>query len=118
MSTYQLGPFENERFIPSKIDGILKRTVDGFFSKMDPSITKLEPQLNALADRVKSVVKTEGSIPRHKISVQCYAVQNLGQSVCLSSKSLWDSSVDNYSSYTYEFKDFFITVIILAFYQE
>ena len=115
-STYQLGPLENERFIPSEIDGILKSSVEEFFA--NHTQTDFTATAKALTEYVKQQVKSKGNIPRHKIIVQTFANQDVGQSMRVASKSLWDKASDNYSSYTYQKNEFIYTVLLFALYQE
>lgn len=114
--THQLGPLDDERFVPSKIDDIVKSSVETFFS--NTTLTDLKETCSALTEYVKEQVKLKGSIFRHKIIVQTFSAQDVGQSMRVASKSLWDKDTDNYSSFTFRRNDIIYTVLLFALYQE
>jgi hypothetical protein len=118
MATYQLGPFEDEKFVPSRVDEIVKRTVDAFASNM-VNVTNLKDVSDEVAVKVKTAVVAEGKMPRHRISVQSFVTRDEGQPLFVGSKALWDSNVDNYSSYVHKTKDgYVICVIVFCVYKE
>lgn len=116
LMTHQLGPLDNERFVPYKIDDIVKSSVETFFS--NTTLTDMKETSAALTEYVKEQVKLKGSIPRHKIIVQTFTAQDVGQSMRVASKSLWDKDTDNYSSFTFRRNDIIYTVLLFALYQE
>ena len=110
--TYQLGPLDNEKFIPSKIDRIVALSVDKCIaSSLDA---------NSLSEKVRDAVASEGGISRHRIIVFATVAEIGGQPLLVASKSLWDSNTDNYSCYTTKSADgkFFISVTVFCVYKE
>jgi hypothetical protein len=112
-STYQLGPYDDERFVASHIDELVKSTVDLIMSKIkDDDYNSI---CSSVTEAVRQAVVDHGNIPRHKIAVQSFAYENVGQSALICSKSLWDSSVDNYSSYVWKHPESGLIVCVLLF---
>lgn len=112
-STYQLGPYEDERFVASHIDELVQSTVEDVMSRMKD--LDYNTICTTLTETVRQAVVDRGNIPRHKIAVQSFVYENIGQSALVCSKSLWDSSVDNYSSYVWKHPENGLTVCVLLF---
>jgi hypothetical protein len=94
-NTYQLGPAPNEQFVPSKIDNIVKSAVDSNLT----SFTDANQFSQFLSEKVRDAVMAEGGIPRHRIIAHTVVAERGGQPLLVASKSLWDNTTDNYSSY-------------------
>ena len=116
--TYQLGPLDSERFRASHVDAIVATTVESVAcSRTDLTGLDLSREIT---ERVKAAVVEQGNVPRHRIAVQCVVSRDEGQSVQVASKSLWDSSTDNYSSFTHkrDSDGTVISVFIFCVYKE
>ena len=121
LPTYQLGPSETERFVPSKIDAIVSECIDQFFAGRanETSDEAIRATATELTELVKQRVVAGGSMPRHKILVQCTVARDLGQSIRVASKCVWDRAVDNYSSWVHKTENgIVVSVMVFALYHE
>jgi hypothetical protein len=91
-ATYKLEP-ENP-FRVSEIRSIVEHVVDEWCSRgCGEDITK---EASMVSELVKDGVKNRSSLDRHKIVVQTYLYEYVGQSIRICSKCLWDGNFDNY----------------------
>merc|ERR1712014_141155 len=70
-----------------------------------------------LSNEIKAAVKTL-NIPRYKIIVQVVIGEQASQGIRVASKCLWDTSSDNWASYTYENPSLFAVGMVFGCYYE
>jgi hypothetical protein len=119
MTEHQLGPLPGEAFAASKIDAIVLESIEEFFKLPDAANRPCEELATQLSDFVRSSVRAASKLTRHKIVVQSVVTRNIGQSMCVASKCLWDAATDNYSSTVWKSSDGILiaTVMVFALYQ-
>ena len=117
--TYRLGPSEEEKFYPSKVEGMMESVCSDFFSdKPDYVPSLVEEWSHALSSKLLAALRSSQHLPRYKLICQVSLIQQQGQGVTVSSKSLCDVSTDNWASCTFRSKGFVCSAMIFGFYHE
>lgn len=116
-NTYRMEPAESSKFNPDKTNQIITSTFENYLKdrKYDP---KTFPQLcKTLADLLKERVKATGP-KRFKIVTSVSILENKEQCAVCASRCVWDTSVDNFSTVTYNGQDFSAIGSVFALYYE
>ena len=117
--TYQLGPYEDERFVASRVDGIVAETVNEIMENLPLDSLTCEEISRAISEGVKTSMVEKGQMPRHKVTVQSVAARQEGQGMLICSKSRWNGETDNYSNYTWRgVGGLVVTVMVFCLYTD
>ncbi|PFH32760.1 Tctex-1 family protein [Besnoitia besnoiti] len=118
--TYRLGPSEDEKFFPSRVESMLEKVMGDFFRDkvFDPEHAASWAQ--QASGRVMEEMRAmqQQQMPRFKIVVQVVIAENAGQGIRVSSKSLWDVNLDNWGSYTHVQSDMYAVAMVFGCYRE
>ena len=111
-------PRENEKFYPSKVQAVIKETVDFLLRGYTLDESHLNSKTEEITRAVKEAVKNNLNMPRYKIVVQTVLGGIQGQGLTIASKCLWDVNSDNYSSYTFKNNELYCTTMVFGCYNE
>ena len=115
-NTYKMEP--DGQFLPEKtkniMQKILKSQLDGkkFSSAESKNLSVL------LSDEIKGAVRENAMLERYKLVCVVYIGQLLGQGVHITSRCLWNTNFDAFSSATFQNDDLFAQASIFAVYVE
>ncbi|XP_002731769.1 dynein light chain Tctex-type protein 2B-like [Saccoglossus kowalevskii] len=116
-NTYQLKPDEDKKYSPHAVrtvmQNILDSTLDGV--RYDPTSSAIVAQ--NLTDVIKTRIK-EFNYHRYKIIVTVYIGSQKGQSLQMSSRAIWDTENDNFSTATYTNESLFCVALAHGVYFE
>jgi len=127
LPTYHIKPQENQRFSTSKAttiaNDILQTKLKG---KVDEKLVEewsdfgdeFESLSKDIADKIKEECKSSMNIPRYKIIVQVTIGQMKDQGVKITSRSLWDTSTDNYATVCFQNEHIWASAIVFGLYTD
>ena len=92
--SYKLEPENPFRVV--EIRSIIEDVLTDWLKGTNAIATDLTKSAALLSEIVKDSIKTKATIDRHKLIVQSYLYESVGQSVRICSKCLWDGNYDNY----------------------
>ena len=127
LPTYHLKPQENKRFYPSKAKLIAndilqveldKKVDEKWVEEWSDFGDQLEELSKDIADKIKEKCKSTMDLPRYKIIVQVTIGQMRDQGVRITSRSLWDTTTDNYSTVSYQNKNIWASAIVFGLYTD
>ncbi|OEH77207.1 tctex1 domain-containing protein 3 [Cyclospora cayetanensis] len=117
--TYRMAPSEDEKFYPSRIEELIHSVCADFFrDKVEYDASMAEEWSQSLSSRLLSAVTQTQHVPRYKLIVQVTILQENGQGVTISSKSLCDVSFDSWASCTFRTKALVCSAMVFGFYHE
>ncbi|CBZ52511.1 hypothetical protein NCLIV_023000 [Neospora caninum Liverpool] len=118
--TYRLGPSEEEKFFPSRVESMLETVMSDFFKDKVFDAQQVPTWVQEASGRVMEEMQAmqHQQMPRFKIVVQVVIAENAGQGIRVSSKSLWDINLDNWGSYTHVQSDLYAVAMVFGCYQE
>ncbi|RQX73393.1 Tctex-1 family protein [Toxoplasma gondii CAST] len=117
--TYRLGPSEEEKFFPSRVESMLETVMSEFFKDKVFDAQQAPIWAQQASGRVMEEMHAmRQQMPRFKIVVQVVIAENAGQGIRVSSKSLWDVNLDNWGSYTHIQSDMYAVALVFGCYQE
>ena len=73
---------------------------------------QLEELSKDIADKIKEKCKSTMDLPRYKIVVQVTIGQMRDQGVRITSRSLWDTTTDNYATVSYQNQNIWASAIL------
>ncbi len=113
-NTYQLGP--EKRFVPERVARLVRQDMLQFLDQPLQDWGSSEV-LAKFTDHVKETVKE--TLPRYKIFVQSYWIEEKGQGARIASKCLWNKDTDNFVSVGSDSRDgWSLVVTVFGFYFE
>jgi len=127
LPTYHIKPQENQRFSTSKAtviaNDILQSELKG---KVDEKLVEewsdfgdeFESLSKDIADKIKEKCKSSMNIPRYKVIVQVTIGQMKDQGVKITSRSLWDTSTDNYATVSFQNEHVWASAIVFGLYTD
>ena len=128
LPTYRLKPNENEKFYPSKVYTMVHEILSKEFdeAKVDEKWIEdwvdfgdeIEDLTKDLADKIKSGIKSKLNLPRYKLIVQVTLGQRKDQGVRITSRCLWDTSTDNYTSVNYQNAHVWVSALVFGLYTD
>jgi hypothetical protein len=71
-----------------------------------------------IADKIKEKIKVTFNIPRFKLITQVTIGQKKDQGVRITSRCLWDTATDNYSTATFQNKHIWASAIVFGMYTD
>jgi len=93
MTTYKMEP--EIPFRPSVVRASVASAIDDWL-KTSVICADVTMSASEIAEIVKNAVKNNCGIDRHKLVVQTYMYEDIGQAIRICSKCLWDGNFDNY----------------------
>ena len=111
-------PRENEKFYPSKVQAVIKETIEFLLRGYELEATGLPIKAEEITKAVKEAVKNNLNMPRYKLVVQTVLGGVENQGLTVASKCLWDLNADNYASFTFKNEQLYCTVIVFGCYNE
>jgi hypothetical protein len=121
LPTFIMQPSDEEKFRPSLVkavcEGVLKDEIDSIIYNAETIDDDLLDSSTRVADKIKESVK-QLNMPRYKIVVQVALGQMKDQAVRVSSRCLWSSGTDNYSSANYSNEHLWGVAIVFGCYVE
>lgn len=111
-------PKDYERFYPSVIETEIKEILDESLADYEFDTTTYNAKTEELIKILRENVKNVLNMPRYKFVVQVVMGRLEGQGVKVTSKCLWNTSTDNFASYTYRNEDFYCTAMVFGLYNE
>lgn len=115
--TYRMKPKDEERFVPQKVEQIIKEVMEAKLSKATYDEEQSKQLALDLCAEVKAKVK-ELNIPRYKIVLQSVIGAVKGQGAYIASRCLWDTDTDSYASYSVKNASLFCTLMVFGLYLE
>ena len=79
---------------------------------------QLEELSKDIADKIKEKCKSTMDLPRYKIIVQVTIGQMRDQGVRMTSRSLWDTTTDNYATFSYQNQNIWASAIVFGLYTD
>merc|ERR1712039_314674 len=116
-NTYIMEPKDDEKFLPSKVTGVIDRVMNEYFKDKEYSAEEAKQWTLELSNDIKTAVK-ELAIPRYKIIVQVVIGEQASQGIRVASKCLWDVNSDNWASYTFQNQSLFAVGMVFGCYYE
>mmetsp|Transcript_27112 Transcript_27112/g.59025 ORF Transcript_27112/g.59025 Transcript_27112/m.59025 type:complete len:127 (-) Transcript_27112:65-445(-) len=116
-NTYIMEPKDDQKFLPSQVEGAIKRVLTDYFQDKVYGQEDAKMWTLDVSSEIKAAVK-ELNIPRYKIIVQVVVGESAAQGVRVGSKCLWDVTADNWASYTYTNTSLFATGMVFGCYYE
>eukprot|EP00811_Abedinium_folium_P002727 NODE_12504_length_1221_cov_4.188300.p2 GENE.NODE_12504_length_1221_cov_4.188300~~NODE_12504_length_1221_cov_4.188300.p2 ORF type:complete len:129 (+),score=34.76 NODE_12504_length_1221_cov_4.188300:104-490(+) len=116
-NTYIMNPKDDEKFLPSKVTGVIKRVMDDYLKDKEYWHEDAKDWTLELSKDIKAAVK-ELRIPRYKVIVQVVIGEQGSQGIRIASKSLWDKSSDSWASYTFQSSSLFAVGMVFGCYYE
>ncbi|CDJ43201.1 Tctex-1 family domain containing protein, putative [Eimeria tenella] len=114
-----LGPGEEERFYPSKVEEIMETLCRDFLLQLGGyDAAAAAGWAQQLAQQLLAAIRSSQQIPRFKVLVQVLLLQQRRQGICFCSKSLCDAAADNWASVAVAAKDILCCAIAYGFYHE
>lgn len=117
LSHHRMDPRDDERFYPSAVRKIITEVLNEKLT----GVSYDDKLATALALEISNVVRTRCKtlkMPRYKIIVQSFIGENQNQGLRVTSKSLWNSKIDNYASATFLAGNLFAVVMVFGSYYE
>uniref|UniRef100_A0A0G4GA79 Uncharacterized protein n=1 Tax=Chromera velia CCMP2878 TaxID=1169474 RepID=A0A0G4GA79_9ALVE len=116
-NTYRLEPEENEKFFPSKVEGVIADVMKEMLADKEYNSDSAKIWTLELCNEIKARCK-DLNMPRYKLIVQVVIGENAGQGIRVSSKCLWDVNLDNWASYSYRNQSLFAVGMVFGCYYE
>jgi len=116
-NTYIMEPKDEEKFLPSKVTEIVEAALTEKLKDKDYNAEDSKQWTLELCNEIKQSVK-ELNIPRYKVIVQVVIGENSGQGIRVASKCLWDTSSDNWASFSYKNPSLFAVAMVFGCYYE
>lgn len=115
--TYRMGPSEDEKFYPSQLEKVMERVVNEFFADKTYDASQAEEWTHQLSERILAESR-KLNMPRYKLISQVVIMQNDGQGVQVTSKSLWDCALDNWATCTFKSETLVCCAMLFGCYNE
>uniref|UniRef100_A0A7S1A2R8 Uncharacterized protein n=1 Tax=Noctiluca scintillans TaxID=2966 RepID=A0A7S1A2R8_NOCSC len=116
-NTYIMEPKDEEKFMPSKVAATIERVMNEYLRDKEYAVEDAKIWTLELSNDIKAAVK-ELPIPRYKIIVQVVISEQASQGIRIASKSLWDTTADNWASYTFENQTIMAVGLVFGSYYE
>lgn len=109
-------PREESKFLPVTVENMIKRQLqfrltDVTYSENCKEIAK--DLSSEIKDRIKSL-----NFPRFKLVCNVIIMENKGQGVHVTSRSVWNADTDNFASYTFKNPSLIATAYVHGVYFE
>jgi len=115
--TFRMKPKDDERFVPTAVEKIIKESMEKKLKKAKFDDEKCKTLALELCSEIKERVKAL-NIPRYKVVLQSVIGEVKGQGAYIASRCLWDTETDNYASYSFKNSSLFCTVMVFGLYLE
>lgn len=112
---FQIRPPFSKKFKPGAVKEIIHGCLNEQLGGKVYDASKVSQWSKAIADNVKSQVKTLG-YDRYKIVVEVVIGEQRGEGVRMGSRCLWDSDTDNYASDVYMNDSLFCCTAVFGLY--
>lgn len=99
-NTYRLEPVSGTEFSPEKVENVIRDVLD---SRLN-AVTYHPARSKTLATDLSTVIKGRVKMldfKRYKIVCNVIVMENKDQGVQVASRCIWNSSTDNFATYTY-----------------
>lgn len=116
-NTYIMEPKDEEKFLPSKVTEIIESALTEKLKDKEYNAEDSKQWTLELCNEIKQSVK-ELDIPRYRVIVQVVIGENSGQGIRVASKCLWDTSADNWASFSYKNPSLFAVAMVFGCYYE
>jgi hypothetical protein len=116
-NTYALEPNENQKFNVSRIEETVKEILNNHLENVKYEPNKCKDLVQLLSDEIKTRVKSL-VYKRYKIIATLTIGQNVGNSVIMASRSLWNTETDNGCTVVYKNNTIFAVAAVFATYNE
>ena len=100
-NTYKVEPDDGKHFAIDKVESMLKETLERRLSNVTYSSENNRLLATDLTADIKSKVKAL-QFPRYKLVCNVMITENKAQGLEIASRCIWNSSTDNFASYTYK----------------
>ncbi|XP_013408134.1 tctex1 domain-containing protein 2 [Lingula anatina] len=116
-NTYRLEPNGSMRFRQGKVEEALSELLASSLKDVTYTTYTARNLSVDLSNQIKCRVKDMG-FRRHKLVVDVFLGQNCGQGIEVASRCVWDPSVDNFATASYQNESIFATALVYGFYYE
>ncbi|XP_061198298.1 dynein light chain Tctex-type 5-B-like [Saccostrea echinata] len=99
-NTYQLEPEDDKTFIPKKAEKIIQEIFDSRLQQVKYDSVRSKLLAKDLATVINKKIK-DLEIPRYKTVSSVTIVENKGQGLKVVTRCIWNTTTDNYATYTY-----------------
>jgi hypothetical protein len=126
LPTYILKPDKDEKFYPSRVKQIIEQVISDELScaeinskwmedwhDFDDDFERLSKEI---ANKIKEKCISELHLPRYKLIVQVATGGRKNQGVRVASRCLWDTSTDQYASFSYQNEHVWISAMVFGLY--
>ena len=116
-NTYRTEPHPRERFFPSEIRKVMENILRSYLEGEAYEPTKCAHLTQSLTDVIKTRVK-QMNMPRYKIVCNVIIGQKQHQAIRCASRCLWNHSLDNCASASFENSTLFAMATVYGVYFE
>lgn len=116
-NTYKLGPEDGTKFNQQKAEQIIHNVLNMYLKDRVYDEKKFPQLCKTLSDLIKERVKLSG-LRRYKVVAYVMVFENKTQGVHYTSRSLWETNLDNFATVKYNGSDFIAIGTIFATYYE
>ncbi|KAJ8313106.1 hypothetical protein KUTeg_010479 [Tegillarca granosa] len=99
-NTYRLEPVSGTAFSPEKVENVIRDVLDSRLNKVTYHPARSKTLATDLSTVIKGRVKML-DFKRYKIVCNVIIMENKDQGVQVASRCIWNSSTDNFATYTY-----------------
>ncbi len=116
-NTYSLGPNKSQCFYPERIETIVQDILNERLENQIYEPNKANELVCLVSDEIKAKIKPL-LYRRYKVVVNMTITQNIGQSMMIVSRSIWDENTDNSCTVKFQNRHLYAVVMIFATYFE
>jgi Tctex-1 family. len=128
LPTYILKPDKDEKFYSSRVKTIIEEVISDELSCAEINSKWLEDWYDfddefeglskEIADKIRAKCISVLNLPRYKLIVQVTIGGRKNHGVRITSRCLWDTSTDQYASYTYQNEHLWVSAMVFGLYTD
>lgn len=128
LPTYILKPDKDERFYSSHVKKIIEEVISDELSCAEINSKWLEDWYDfddefeglskEIADKIRAKCISVLNLPRYKLIVQVTIGGRKNHGVRIASRCLWDTSTDQYASYSYQNDHLWVSAMVFGLYTD
>ena len=116
-NTFRLGPGEGQKFNVSKVQKLVTDILTNHLENVKYEPNKCKDLVQLLSEEIKSRIKAV-IFRRYKLIVNLTIGQNIGNSIVIASRSLWNADTDNGCTVQFKNSTMFAVATIFATYYD
>mgnify|MGYP001810971072 CR=1 FL=1 len=116
-NTFRLGPSDSQRFNVSRVQSLVSDILQNHLENMAYDHARCKDMSMKLSDEIKTRIRSI-VYKRYKLIVNVTLGQNLGNSIIIASRSLWNAETDNGCTVQFKNSSLYAIVTIFAAYYD